>query len=72
MSERGQFTIPKQLRKRLGIRTGEELDVTEDEGSLIVRKVPHRNPVDSIYGILGHGGNTDKFIDEIRGPAELP
>ncbi|MGH3546184.1 MAG: cob(I)yrinic acid a,c-diamide adenosyltransferase [Mycobacteriales bacterium] len=28
--------------------------------------------VESVYGILGRGGNTDELINEIRGPAELP
>ncbi|MGH3802314.1 MAG: AbrB/MazE/SpoVT family DNA-binding domain-containing protein [Pseudonocardiaceae bacterium] len=72
VSEKGQVTIPKQLRGRLGIKAGEELDFTEEHGGLVVRKVHHRSPVDSIYGILKQGGSTDEFIEELRGPAELP
>ena len=72
VSEKGQVTIPKQLRRRLGIKTGEELDFTEDHGRLIVRRVQQLNPVESVYGILDLGCSTDEFIDELRGPAELP
>lgn len=72
VSEKGQVTIPKQLRQRLGIEPGEVLDFEEDGGRLIARKVRLRDPVDSVYGVLDLGRGTDELIDELRGPADLP
>jgi antitoxin PrlF len=72
VSEKGQVTIPKPLRDSLGIEPGQELDFVEEEGRLIARKVRRRSPIDEVYGILELKGGTDAFMDEIRGPAELP
>ena len=72
VSERGQITIPKRLRERLGITAGQVLEFEADRGRLIATKVASRDPVDAVYGVLGSGGrSTDDFIDEIRGPADV-
>lgn len=70
VSERGQVTIPKSLRDRLGIRPGEVLEFRADEGRLVATKVVLRDPVAAVYGSLGTGRSTDAFLDEIRGPAD--
>lgn len=67
VSEKGQVTIPKALRDRLGIRPGEVLEFQEDHGRLVATKQTRRDPVDDVYGILGRGWRTDEFMDEIRG-----
>ncbi|MDN5751081.1 MAG: AbrB/MazE/SpoVT family DNA-binding domain-containing protein [Pseudonocardia sp.] len=72
VSEKGQVTIPKQLRDRLGIAPGQELDFTDEGGALVARKVRGRGAVDAIYGILSLPGGTDAVMDELRGSAELP
>ncbi len=72
VSEKGQVTIPKQLRERLGIEPGQELDFSDEDGRLVARKVHARHPVDAVYGILSVPGGTDALLDELRGPAELP
>lgn len=73
VSEKGQVTIPKQLRDRLGIAAGQELDFTDENGRLVARKVrPASGRVESVYGILDLPEGTDAFIDEVRGEAELP
>lgn len=72
MSEKGQVTIPKQLRDRLGIKPGEVLEFNEDGGRLIAVKQQPRAPLDSVYGILRVTGTTDELLAELRGPAELP
>lgn len=71
VSEKGQVTIPKQLRDRLGIEPGQELDFTDEDGRLVARKVHDRSPVDAVYGILTLPGGTDALVDELRGPADL-
>lgn len=68
VSEKGQVTIPKQLRDRLGIEPGQELDFTDEDGRLVARKVRDRDPVDAVYGILTLPGGTDAMLDELRGP----
>lgn len=67
VSERGQVTIPKALRDRLGIRPGEVLDFEEEHGHLVAYKTATTDPVDAVYGIIRLDGGTDLFVAELRG-----
>jgi AbrB family looped-hinge helix DNA binding protein len=67
VAERGQVTIPKALRKRLGIVPGTVLDFIEEQGRLIAKKTEAVDAVDQVFGRLGRGRNTDDIIQEIRG-----
>lgn len=69
VSEKGQITIPKRLRDRLGLRPGTVLDFEDADGRLVGRKLVTVDDLDDLYGILGPvPGGTDAFIREIRGP----
>lgn len=67
VSEKGQVTIPKALRDRLGIRPGEILEFEEDSGRLVAKKVVQRDALDELYGVLDLGCSTDEFMNELRG-----
>lgn len=67
VSEKGQVTIPKTLRDRLGLRAGTVLEFHEEEGKLVATKVSGRDPVDAVYGILDLSGSTDELITRLRG-----
>lgn len=67
VAERGQVTIPKQLRDRLGIRSGTILVFREHRGQLVAVKDEPRDLVDEVYGSLGRGRRSDEVIDELRG-----
>jgi len=70
VSEKGQVTIPKALRDRLGIRTGEVLEFETDRGRLVATKAAATDQVDAVYGILRGrlSGGTDAFLRRTRGP----
>lgn len=72
VSERGQVTIPKPLRERLGIAAGQVLDFEIEGGRLVATKASERDPVDDVYGILGQPGSTDEFLAEIRDASDQP
>lgn len=68
VSRRGQVTIPKPLRDRLGLTTGTEIEViVVGEGLLVRRAATH--PVDKVAGTLDgvFDGDIDAYIEEIRG-----
>jgi antitoxin PrlF len=69
VSEKGQVTIPKAIRDRLGIRAGEAIEFREDGGRLIIEKASRRDALDELYGIVDLKGGTDKFVRELRDPA---
>jgi antitoxin PrlF len=67
VTEKGQITIPKPIRERLGIRPGEVLEFGEHpDGGVVARKVVARSPVDELYGVLQVPGGTDELIDSLR------
>ena len=74
VSERGQVTIPKRLRRSLGIQPGQVLDFEEDRGHLVARKImPEGDAIDSVIGILYDPDDprtTDEIIEELRGPVD--
>lgn len=66
VAERGQVTIPKVLRERLGIRPGTVLEFKEDQGKLVAVKAEAIDTIDQIYGKLGSGRRTDVVLRELR------
>ena len=68
VSEKGQVTIPKRLRDRLGLRPGTVLDFEETGGRLVGRKLVPVDQLDELVGILPRPrGGTDAMIRELRG-----
>jgi antitoxin PrlF len=67
VSEKGQITVPKPLRERLGIRAGDQLDLTEEDGTLVARKTIASDPVAAAYGILDTQVPTDERLRALRG-----
>lgn len=67
VAERGQVTIPKALRERLGIQPGTILEFTEEAGRLIAVKTDQQDVLDRVYGTIGQGRHTDAILEELRG-----
>lgn len=67
VSEKGQITIPKPLRERLGLRKGQVLDVREDRGKLVMTKSAFVEPFQKYYGVLRLGMTSDEIMRELRG-----
>jgi len=67
VSEKGQVTIPKPLRERLGIRPGQELEFEEERGRLVATKATAEDLVDAVYGILQLDRSTDEIVEQLRG-----
>jgi antitoxin PrlF len=67
VSEKGQVTIPKALRERLGIRPGQVLEFRADRGRLVASKATTSDPVDAVYGILTLDRSSDQIVEDLRG-----
>ena len=70
ISSKGQITVPKAVRDRLGLRTGTVVEFEVTGAGVMLRK-GHKGirPVDRVRGILGRSRSTDDLIDEMRGAA---
>jgi len=69
VADRGQVTIPKELRDRLGITPRTVLDFQEENGTLVAKKVTSEDPVAEVMGCLKLDRPTTQIIAELRGEA---
>jgi len=69
VAERGQITIPKALRKKLGIKAGTILDFSIKKSTLVAVKLTKQDAVAAVYGCLKLNKSTNHMIDELRGKA---
>jgi len=69
VSARGQITIPKEVRKDLGLRPGDEIEFVKQNGHFVLRKRLTENPFEKWYGYLKHleGQDPDALVEEMRG-----
>jgi antitoxin PrlF len=69
VSEKGQITIPKAVRDKLGIVPGTVLEVESIEGRVVATK---STPLDPFSKWRGRGklpgdGSVDEYLERIRG-----
>lgn len=67
VSEKGQITIPKAVRTKLGLRPGTVLELEAERGRLIGRKAGGRDIVDELYGSLPMDEPVDEYLERSRG-----
>ena len=67
VAERGQVTIPKALRERLGIAPGTVLEFEAENGRLVAAKAEPVDRLEEIFGKFGRGRSSDALVAELRG-----
>jgi len=65
VSSRGQIVIPKEIREKLGLQPGQELEAFEEEGRLVLVALP-----DDPAGELGGMFESEKSVGELRETAK--
>lgn len=70
VSEKGQVTIPKRLRAKLGLAPGTVLLFEERHGKLVASRATVEDPIGKLVG-LGEkrGVSVDRWLAAARGPA---
>lgn len=69
ITSKGQLTVPKIVRDRLGLRPGDELEFAQQANQLVVRKVVSDSPFEAYVGYLTdkRGEDPDEIVRELRG-----
>ena len=72
VTSKGQITIPREVRRRLGVRPGDRLEFTEDEQGVRMTAVRKESPFEKYRGIgtpgIGKGRKgIQKWLRELRG-----
>lgn len=79
VTEKGQVTIPKQVRDRLGIAPGSDVDfVVVDAGVMLVKNADAKDTfqdfdewAQSVEGTFDTDGMTaDEYVEWLRGPRD--
>lgn len=79
VTEKGQVTIPKEIRDRLGIKPGSEVEfVVEEKGVMLVKNGDATDAFKdfdawarSVQGVFDTNGMTaDEYVDWLRGPRD--
>lgn len=65
ISSKGQMVIPKAIREKLGLKSGDTLDfIIQDGGEIIVRPAVH--DVRELKGILYRKGQSSVTVEEMK------
>ncbi len=69
ITTKGQVTVPKQVRERLGLQPGDELEFVEEDGVYRLKKCLPPNPLKKYRGYLEDlaGFDPDRVVQEMRG-----
>jgi AbrB family looped-hinge helix DNA binding protein len=70
VSSKGQVTIPKEIRDRLGIEPGTLLEFQAERGRLVARKVQPADPFAKWAGAFADGRRSDDLLASLRGEPE--
>jgi AbrB family looped-hinge helix DNA binding protein len=66
VTKKGQVTIPIRLRKKFGIDQGSKVEIVEEDGKIVIKKLP------SFLDLVGSGAGkasveeVKRMLDEMR------
>lgn len=72
ITSKGQITVPREIRRALGVRPGDKLLFERDRGGVRVRPVRTKSPFEKYRGIGTPGMNRGRkavirWVRELRG-----
>jgi AbrB family looped-hinge helix DNA binding protein len=69
VTSKGQITLPKKVREKLGVRPGEDVGFEERNGIFYIKKTVKESPFDKWIGRLKQleGQKSDNLVKELRG-----
>ncbi|MPZ15386.1 MAG: AbrB/MazE/SpoVT family DNA-binding domain-containing protein [Chloroflexi bacterium] len=69
ITSKGQVTVPKHVRQRLGLQPGDEIEFVESDGAFRLEKRVPASPFERYRGFLTHlaGQDPDGILAEMRG-----
>ena len=71
VSRKGQVTIPKVIRTRLGLAPGTVLEFEAESGALVARKTEKASdPVLAVTGIIERPVDVEAYLETSRGPVK--
>ncbi len=66
ITSKGQLTLPKPLRDKLGLNAGDNIIIRETSEGYVLEKVLDQQRFKKYVGYLNQDSNSDKVIEELR------
>ena len=70
ITQKGQVTIPKDIREKLGVKPGSSVRFKVIEGKCVVEKEVKESKIGKWVGYLKGKKRTDELVQELRGEVE--
>ena len=73
LTQKGQVTIPLPIRKKLNLKTGDDVLFVIKNGEVVLEKrTPGKEAFQKFVGFLDHlkGKKSDEIIDKLRGKTD--
>lgn len=69
VTSKGQVTVPKEVREKMGLSVGDEIEFVEEDGKYLIRKRIIASLFDKYLGYLKQkeGQDPDEIVKELRG-----
>jgi len=69
ITSKGQITIPKEMREKIGLEPGKEVYFEEKDGVFYIKKGVEKSPFDKWMGYLKNkkGRSPDEILEKLRG-----
>ncbi len=67
ITTKGQVTIPKKLRDKIGLNSGDYIEIKETKAGYILKKAVNKKVFQKYVGILNNKNDSAKIIKELRG-----
>lgn len=67
VTSKGQFTIPIEIRKKMGIKSGSYLELKETPMGYVIQKPVEEECLKKYIGILQNETDSDEVVEELRG-----
>lgn len=67
ITSKGQLTLPKELREKLGLKPGDYLEIKETKKGYVLEKDLDEQRFRKYVGLLKNEGDSDRITKELRG-----
>ncbi len=73
ITSKGQITLPKEIREKMGVRPGDDVGFEERGNLIVICKAITKSPFEKWVGALKHlkGQRSDDLVREARGHDNL-
>lgn len=66
VTTKGQLTVPKALRDKMGLKNGDYIIVKETSAGYLIEKEVDENRFDKYIGCLNRKDKSDELLSELR------